>query len=55
MVTPELQQFLAQYGASLTGYQSGDGQNLNLNELLNVLNMIIANPEILSNIYIQTQ
>ncbi len=55
MVTPEIQQFLAQYGASLTGYQSGEGQNLNLNELLNVLNMIIANPEILSNIYLQTQ
>lgn len=53
MVTPELQQFLTLYGASITGYQGDGGQNLNLNEFLNLLNMIIANPDILVNIRLE--
>ncbi len=53
LLSPEVQSFLTQYGASITGYQGDNGENLNVNELLNLLNMIIANPDILNNIYIQ--
>ncbi|KAB2907660.1 MAG: hypothetical protein LC102_10520 [Ignavibacteriales bacterium] len=53
LVSPEVQQFLVQYGSSITGYQGDAGQSINVNEFLNILNMIIANPDILSNIYIQ--
>ena len=53
MVSPELIQFLTDFGASISSYQGDGGQNLNVNELLAILNAIIANPDILSNIYIQ--
>ncbi len=53
LLSPEVQAFLAQYGASFVGFQGDNGETLNVNELLNLLNMIIANPDMLSNIYIQ--